>query len=147
MVASVAGIGHELKRGVTGMKTGVIPNGLALLPGLIHVPRPTRRNRFSGLLEAGILQRWTLGVADLTEKDRHSDDGEKHPRPPEDWHFHNVQNRRSDEQDMSMRLSVIVVNWKVRDLLHDCLRSLYDQMPLPANEWELFVVDNDSHDG
>jgi N-acetylglucosaminyl-diphospho-decaprenol L-rhamnosyltransferase len=44
-------------------------------------------------------------------------------------------------------LSVIVVNWKVRDFLRDCLRSLYEQTRLPREQWELLVVDNDSNDG
>jgi GT2 family glycosyltransferase len=46
-----------------------------------------------------------------------------------------------------MTLTVIVVNWKVRDLLRDCLESLYAQVRLPAGEWELIVVDNASGDG
>lgn len=47
----------------------------------------------------------------------------------------------------SLDLSVIVVNWNVRDLLRDCLRSLYDEMLVPPDAWELIVVDNDSRDG
>ncbi|MEO5693088.1 MAG: glycosyltransferase [Usitatibacter sp.] len=49
--------------------------------------------------------------------------------------------------DVPLTLTVIVVNWKVREYLRDCLRSLYDQMQLPQAEWELIVVDNDSGDG
>ncbi len=44
-------------------------------------------------------------------------------------------------------LSVIVVNWNVRDLLGGCLRSLYAQMLMPRDSWEVIVVDNDSSDG
>lgn len=47
----------------------------------------------------------------------------------------------------SLTLSVIVVNWNVRDLLRDCLRSLHEQMLIPPEAWEVIVVDNDSSDG
>ena len=47
----------------------------------------------------------------------------------------------------TITLSVIVVNWKVRDLLRACLQSLQAQMQLAASEWEVHVVDNDSNDG
>jgi N-acetylglucosaminyl-diphospho-decaprenol L-rhamnosyltransferase len=46
-----------------------------------------------------------------------------------------------------LTLSVIVVNWNVRDLLRDCLRSLHEQMLMPMDTWELIVVDNNSRDG
>lgn len=46
-----------------------------------------------------------------------------------------------------IRVSVIVVNWKVRELLRTCLSTLLADTRLPAHEWELFVVDNDSGDG
>ena len=46
-----------------------------------------------------------------------------------------------------LTLSVIVVNWNVRDVLRDCLRSLQEQMLLPPGAWEVIVVDNDSRDG
>ncbi|MGH9785166.1 MAG: glycosyltransferase family 2 protein [Terriglobia bacterium] len=46
-----------------------------------------------------------------------------------------------------LKLSVIVVNWRVRDLLRACLQSLHAQIRMPAEEWELIVVDNDSGDG
>lgn len=42
-------------------------------------------------------------------------------------------------------LSVIIVNWNVRDLLAECLRSLFAHIASPAVE--VIVVDNDSHDG
>jgi len=45
----------------------------------------------------------------------------------------------------SMDISIVVVNWKVRDLLRDCLRSIYDTTHLYT--FEITVVDNDSQDG
>ncbi len=42
-------------------------------------------------------------------------------------------------------LSVIVVNWNTRDLLSDCLRSVYDTVH--DLTFEVFVVDNASTDG
>ncbi|GAP35860.1 glycosyltransferase family 2 protein [Piscinibacter sakaiensis] len=45
------------------------------------------------------------------------------------------------------RVSVIVVNWNVRALLHECLRSLYADGGLPADALQVIVVDNASHDG
>jgi len=44
-----------------------------------------------------------------------------------------------------MDLSVIVVNWNTRDLLAACLTSLLDHPP--AGPFEIWVVDNASHDG
>jgi len=49
--------------------------------------------------------------------------------------------------DAPLKLSVIVVNWKVRDLLRECLQSLRGQMQLAPEAWEVIVVDNDSGDG
>jgi GT2 family glycosyltransferase len=46
-----------------------------------------------------------------------------------------------------LALSVIVVNWNVRDLLRGCLRALSEQVELPRETWELIVVDNASSDG
>lgn len=46
---------------------------------------------------------------------------------------------------MSARLSVIIVNYNVKDLLFACIESLYKN--LPANEVEVIVVDNASTDG
>lgn len=46
-----------------------------------------------------------------------------------------------------MRLSIIVVNWNVRDLLRECLASIDPALGLPAAEREIFVVDNASSDG
>jgi hypothetical protein len=44
-----------------------------------------------------------------------------------------------------MELSIVIVNWKVRDLLDKCLRSVFEQTK--GVEFEVFVVDNDSRDG
>ncbi len=45
---------------------------------------------------------------------------------------------------MHAEVSVIIVSWNTRDILLDCLRSLYDQTRTPI---EVIVVDNDSSDG
>ncbi|NIV31225.1 MAG: glycosyltransferase, partial [Anaerolineae bacterium] len=42
-------------------------------------------------------------------------------------------------------LGIIVVNYNVRDLLRDCLASVYDSRG--DLSFDLCVVDNDSHDG
>jgi hypothetical protein len=44
-----------------------------------------------------------------------------------------------------MKLSIIIVNWNTRDLLSDCLSSIYE--PALDIDFELFVVDNASSDG
>ncbi|MCA1971276.1 MAG: glycosyltransferase family 2 protein [Caenispirillum sp.] len=44
-------------------------------------------------------------------------------------------------------LSIIIVNWMVRDLLRQCLRSLETGTSLPEQAREVVVVDNASHDG
>jgi hypothetical protein len=44
-----------------------------------------------------------------------------------------------------MDLSIIIVNWKVKDLLEKCLRSVFDQTKNIS--FEVFVVDNNSGDG
>ena len=49
--------------------------------------------------------------------------------------------------NLPLTLSVIVVNWNVRDLLRECLRSLFEQMRLASEAWEVIVVDNHSSDG
>jgi len=46
-----------------------------------------------------------------------------------------------------MRLSVIIVNWNVRDLLRRCLQSLRADLQLPPDDYEIIVVDNASRDG
>ncbi len=43
-------------------------------------------------------------------------------------------------------LSIIIVSWNVQDLLKACLQSIYDTAP-PGLSYEIFVVDNASHDG
>lgn len=47
----------------------------------------------------------------------------------------------------AVRLSVIIVNWNVRDLLRKCLRSLQAALAVPVAEYEIIVVDNASADG
>jgi N-acetylglucosaminyl-diphospho-decaprenol L-rhamnosyltransferase len=43
--------------------------------------------------------------------------------------------------------SIIIVNWKVRELLRQCLRSVFEAGGLAPGDYEVFVVDNDSRDG
>ncbi len=45
---------------------------------------------------------------------------------------------------MNPKVSIVIVNWRVRRLLEECLRSIYKQDQ--ASEFEVIVVDNDSHD-
>jgi len=45
---------------------------------------------------------------------------------------------------MRPEVSVIIVSWNTKDILLDCLRSLYEQTKTPI---EVIVVDNDSSDG
>jgi GT2 family glycosyltransferase len=49
--------------------------------------------------------------------------------------------------DSPVILSVIVVNWNVRDLARKCLLSLKREMLLPVGAYEVIVVDNASADG
>jgi len=44
-----------------------------------------------------------------------------------------------------MKLSIVIINWNTRELLLDCLASVY-QYP-PDCDFEIYVVDNDSADG
>ncbi len=44
-------------------------------------------------------------------------------------------------------LSIIVVNWKVREFLRECLRSVFDNTGLAHDQYEVVVVDNASDDG
>ncbi len=43
-----------------------------------------------------------------------------------------------------MDVSIVIVNWNARDMLRDCLRSIYDQTQ--GIEFEVIVVDNASTD-
>jgi GT2 family glycosyltransferase len=45
------------------------------------------------------------------------------------------------------RVSIIIVNWKVRELLRACLQSVRDASGLAPDEMQIIVVDNDSRDG
>ncbi len=47
----------------------------------------------------------------------------------------------------SPALSVVIVNWNVRELLRRCLMSIYINWRLPPEALEVIVVDNASHDG
>lgn len=44
-----------------------------------------------------------------------------------------------------MDLSIVIVNWNTREMLRDCLQSVFDN--IGALEAEVFVVDNASEDG
>ncbi len=44
-----------------------------------------------------------------------------------------------------MDLSIVIVNWNTREMLWDCLQSVFDN--IGALETEVFVVDNASEDG
>lgn len=44
-----------------------------------------------------------------------------------------------------MDISIVIVNWNTRDILRDCLRSVYEETQ--DVEYEIIVVDNDSSDG
>jgi len=44
-----------------------------------------------------------------------------------------------------MQLSIVILNWKVRELLRKCLVSIYEHTA--GVDFEVFVVDNDSRDG
>lgn len=47
-----------------------------------------------------------------------------------------------------MRLSIITVSWNTRDLLNRCLVTVKEELArMPNVESEVFVIDNDSHDG
>ncbi|MCC7448356.1 MAG: glycosyltransferase family 2 protein [Anaerolineae bacterium] len=44
-------------------------------------------------------------------------------------------------------LAVIIVTWNVRHLIHDTLRTLYDDLHTSGLDAQVWVVDNDSTDG
>jgi GT2 family glycosyltransferase len=48
---------------------------------------------------------------------------------------------------VNVEVSIIIVNWKVRDLLRQCLASLHALGGLPPDRMQIIVVDNDSCDG
>jgi GT2 family glycosyltransferase len=48
---------------------------------------------------------------------------------------------------MPVDVSIIIVNWNVRELLASCLRSLFEVGGLPAQAMQVIVVDNASADG
>lgn len=45
------------------------------------------------------------------------------------------------------QVSIVVVNWNVRELLQGCLASVYAHSGLPPEAMRVIVVDNDSADG
>ena len=53
-------------------------------------------------------------------------------------------NSRNNPVQAACAVSVVIVNWNTRDILHDCLVSIADQTTLPH---EIIVVDNASTDG
>ena len=44
-----------------------------------------------------------------------------------------------------MDVSIVIVSWNTRDILSDCLRSVFEQTKEVS--FEVFVIDNSSHDG
>jgi len=56
----------------------------------------------------------------------------------------NPASQRSSVQDL-VDLSIIVVNWNTRDLLRDCLNSVWAETK--ATSFEVLVIDNASSDG
>lgn len=48
---------------------------------------------------------------------------------------------------MSIDVSLIIVNWNVRELLRACLQSLREAAGLPMDRMQVIVVDNHSADG
>ncbi|WP_320178735.1 glycosyltransferase family 2 protein [Roseovarius pacificus] len=51
---------------------------------------------------------------------------------------------RCASADIACAVSIVIVNWNTRDILHDCLNSIINQTTLPH---EIIVVDNASRDG
>jgi GT2 family glycosyltransferase len=48
---------------------------------------------------------------------------------------------------LNIDVSIVIVNWKVRDLLRECLTSLQSASGLSPRQMQVIVVDNDSRDG
>jgi GT2 family glycosyltransferase len=70
-------------------------------------------------------------------------------RPPEGGSH---RSRQAQGNLMSMApgdidLSILVVNWNVRELLRECLRSALEDGGIAPARLELVVIDNDSRDG
>ncbi len=53
-------------------------------------------------------------------------------------------NSQCDPAQATCAVSIVIVNWNTRDILHDCLDSIANQTSLPH---EVIVVDNASTDG
>ena len=47
----------------------------------------------------------------------------------------------------TQRVTIVIVNWNVRDLLRACLASVYSHGGLPPEAMKVIVVDNASADG
>jgi hypothetical protein len=62
-----------------------------------------------------------------------------------DKHFLAILTIREDKLLFIVDVSVIIVNWNTKDLLRDCLKSLYDRTK--TTNIEVIVVDNASSDG
>lgn len=59
--------------------------------------------------------------------------------------FQSVGSSRQGEEVSVLDLGIVIVNYNVRDLLRDCLASVYDSRG--DLSFDVCVVDNDSHDG
>ncbi len=46
-----------------------------------------------------------------------------------------------------LRLSIIIVNWNVKELLTECLASIARETEIPDDQYEVLVIDNASQDG
>ena len=44
-----------------------------------------------------------------------------------------------------MKISIVIVSYNVKDFISQCIRSIY-KSNLNKNDYEIIVVDNDSHD-
>ena len=53
----------------------------------------------------------------------------------------------ASDNDGPRDLAVVIVSWNVRDLLADCLTSVFDSLAGPEIDAEVWVVDNASGDG